>query len=194
VTDQIWWADTIQKSLSQGDIVIDLPLFSVPNPIPFLTKQSVKHGQTAWFETPVQPKSAAKINALAGGAVVGAVVGAIILSHSCELDKSRSNPRVLLAPIMQLDLLGANQEMKDKIVMQQLHAMLPLPDVPRLGTCVADLRALTNVPRPTVDAGTRSASMTDASLRRMAAQLVAFFMRLQLPPEISDTINVQVAD
>ena len=190
MTDQIWWADTIQKSLSQGDIVIDLPLFSVPNPIPFLTKQSVKHGQTAWFESPAQPKSAAKINALAGGAVVGA----IILSHSCELDKGRSNPRVLLAPIKQLDLLGVEQEMKDKIVMQQLHAMLPLPDVPDLGTCVADLRALTNVPRSTVDAGTRSASMTDASLRRMAAQLVAFFMRLQLPPETSDAIKVQVAD
>lgn len=191
MTSEDWWAEAVQTALSQGDIVTGLPLFSVPAPVPFLTKKSIKGGQEAWLQTEAPAATTATpISALANGKMSAAIV----LSHSCELDKKRNGPRVLMAPVKPLGELGLSDEVTAQVLQQQVFALLPLPDVPSIGTLVADLRCTTSVPRAIVDDGTRVASMTTAALRRLAAQLVGFYLRLELPAQAVASVQVLPAD
>ena len=164
----------------------------MPAPTPFLKKESVgRDNRIGWFDVK-SPSSDTKapINALA----LGKFSAAIVLSHSCELDKGTVNsPRVLLAPMLPLEAVGGNEEFKQRIVRQEVRNIIAIPDVPGLGVCAADLRAMINSPRDTVDSGQRIASMTDLALRRLSAQLIDYFVRLKLPSEISDSIQVQVS-
>nr|WP_311527975.1 hypothetical protein [uncultured Ralstonia sp.] len=191
MTSEDWWAEAVQTALSQGDIVTGLPLFSVLAPVPFLTKKSIKGGQEAWIQTEAPATTTTTpISALANGKMSAAIV----LSHSCELDKKRNGARVLMAPVKPLGELGLSEEAAAQVLQQQVFALFPLPDVPGIGTVVADLRSTTSVPRAIVDDGTRIASMTTAALRRLAAQLVGFYLRLELPAQAVASVQVLPAE
>lgn len=170
-----WWADDIQESLSQGDIVKDLPLF-LTNPVTrYLKKNTFRGGLEGWLECPNPVlDGASKTHFL----VPGCFNPIIILSHSCELDKNKG--RVIVAPIVPIDREPPEQQ--ETILNQGQFALMPLPSVPGLGaTYYADFRSMTTVHRDIVDKGTRIASMTNEANLRTGTQLMAFFLRLEVP-------------
>jgi hypothetical protein len=99
---------------------------------------------------------------------------AIVITHSCELDK-HTNKRVHLAPVALLS--SVDPAVANNIVTQQTKGQLILPNVPGLGDCFADFRVIAPVQRELVNAAPRVASMTDAALNRLHDQIVAFFIR-----------------
>lgn len=175
-----WWADRVHEKLSQGDVVVELPFFLSPSPAQYLRHTTMRGGASGWMESakPVQDREG-RVRFLG----IGRIVAGLVLSHSCELDKEdRGKRRVLVAPIVPIETVAESAQ-RDAILAQQLTASLPLPDVPTLGTCYADLRSLTTLEREIVDSGKRVASMVPEAERRLQAQLVAFLVRLYLPAE-----------
>ena len=175
-----WWADRVHDKLSQGDVVAELPFFLSPSPVQYLRHANMKGGAPGWMES---DKPIAQRDGRVRFLGIGKIVAGLVLSHSCELDKDdRGKRRVLVAPIVSIETI-AEPALRESIVAQQLTASLPLPDVPTLGTCYADLRSLTTLEREIVDGGKRVASMVPEAERRLQAQLVAFLVRLDLPTE-----------
>jgi hypothetical protein len=175
VSQTDWWAEQLESTLSQGDIVVDLPvLVPTASPTTHLKKNTFKGGIDGWVTSnhPVLDGNG-RSNFLA----VGRSVPVVILSHSCELDKDKA--RVIVAPVAQITTVEPSQ--RDGILEQKHFALMPLPDVPELGTCFADLRSVAALHRTTVDEGRRIASMTALANKRLAAQIVAFFCRVELP-------------
>jgi hypothetical protein len=139
----------------------------------------MKGGVPGWMETSAPTKDRDGREHFLG---VGRVVPALVLSHSCELDKEdRGKRRVTVAPIAPISSVS-DSAVQEAILAQSITASMPLPEIPGLGTCYADLRSMTTLDRRIVDAGKRLASMTPEAERRLQAQLVAFLVRLDLPP------------
>ncbi len=166
-----WWAQEIQPELSQGDVIADLPVLGLNHPTRYLKKDGTSKGGTiSWLEsaTPHSDKDG-KINFLAKGRHVGVLV----LSHSCELDKNKK--RVIVAPIDSITVVS--EEHQAVILAQKSYALMPLPDVPGVGTCYADFRSITALDRRVVNEGKRIASMTEIAHVRLGAQIDGFFLR-----------------
>jgi hypothetical protein len=86
---------------------------------------------------------------------------------------------VLIAPIGKIDLLSA--ETQSAVLQQRQIALMPLPDIPQIGSCYADLRLITPVSRDAIDNAVRAVSMTESARDRLHAHLVMFFLRKVLP-------------
>ncbi len=166
-----WWADDIQPDLSQGDVVINLPVFESNYPPKYLKRHNtLKGGGSTWVESESRHDDKdGRSNFLA----TGRHVGVIVVSHSCELDKGKK--RVIVAPFYSIDTIS--EEQRNGILAQKFFALMPLPDVPDVGTCYADFRSITALHRRTVDEAKRVASMTETAHERLGAQIVAFFLR-----------------
>ena len=158
--------------ISQGDIVADVPFTGLTKPPIFLKHANIGANRPAWEETasPMHSKKTDRTPVL----VAFKPLSGIILTRDCELDKERSNPRILFAPVGLLSSLP--QETQDQINKQAHRASIPLPELPGLGNCFADLRGMASVPTGAVDMKKRRASMTDAARMRVHASLVAFLL------------------
>jgi len=55
-----------------------------------------------------------------------------------------------------------------------------LPDIPEIGIHYVDFQVQVTVDRRIIDARRRVASMSDNGVERLRAQLVAYFLRLEL--------------
>lgn len=189
-----WWLEGLNpKGLSQGDIVSQLLIGATDHPVKHLAKQPLeKAGKRLWEEvSELQPF---KTDSRALYIARGRLTYAIVVSHSCELDKKNSN-LVLLAPIAPLDRI-TDTNAKANILAQRRQAFLPLPDVPGLGTCYADFRTLSYVEMKTIPDNTRQVSMSDEGVLRLRAQIVAFFSRINpvvLETAIMDAIKSENA-
>jgi hypothetical protein len=104
-----------------------------------------------------------------------------VISHSCEIDKLKETGegRVLVAPVLSID--GLEPEMRTTVLQQEHLALLPLPEIPTLGTHYADLRLITPVERSLIKDSERIASMTEQGPDRLYAQVFKFIMRKELP-------------
>src|SRR5262245_61334474 len=97
-----WWAPTVEDELAQGDRVANVVFSVLVTPLTPLVKDSVK-GQPAWSPRNAwTPDANGKCHALASGRMGTALV----LTHSCELDKARSKGRVIVAPVQALTVLA----------------------------------------------------------------------------------------
>jgi hypothetical protein len=173
-----WWTPSLAEKLSQGDIVADQASVMSAVPPTFLKARSFKGGEPGWGVSPNPTEFEGRVHMLA----TGSVRAALVISHGCELDKMEGNPRrhrVLLAPVFPID--SVENEHRQQILSQSNRALLPLPQVPTLGTCYADLRSIFASARASVDAAVRLASMTTRSELRLHAQLVAFLLRKEAP-------------
>jgi hypothetical protein len=146
-------------------------------PVTHLKYTSLRDSKAGWAETPnpVVRKTDQKKYLLAQGEVRPALV----LSHDCDLDKPRSNPRVLVAPIGLMSILEPGTQIT---ILEQRHlALLPLPALGTLGDCFADLRLVTVVPRDVVLEANRIASLTDEGRERLQVQISRFLFRREPP-------------
>ena len=181
-----WWLSNLNQKLSQGDVVSGILLGSAAQPIKYLDKQAIeKAGKKSWLEaSKLQPlKSTGKGFYISSGLLTHA----IIISHSCELDKGSSN-QVLIAPIAPLARIK-DPGARERVQSQQRRALLPLPDITGLGDYYTDLRALSYVEKKNISDENRIASMSEDGLHRLHAQLVAFFTRTDL-----DTLESKIKE
>lgn len=171
-----WWLDELFPDLSQGDILEEM-LFTAPVfPPTSVARGTGKGGKEIWTpDSQFKDAKGGKVSTLAEGRVASGLV----LSHSCELDKvDKKNGRVTVVPILPISMMGDKQE---EILNQEIRALLPLPDIPGVGTCVADLRLPVALSRSYIDTRRRICSMTDDARLRLHAQMAGFFFRVKWP-------------
>ncbi len=172
-SDVQWWAEQLQDKLSQGDVIADLPVFQATQPVKHLKKTTHKNNVAGWAESDVPVFDGEKKGYFLA---TGKLVPAIVISHSCELDKGKG--RVIVAPIAPISSVSEDQQ--HKILGQKHFALMPLPEIPEIGTSYADLRSISALHRDIVDSARRVASMSDVATERLIAQIVAFFARKQM--------------
>jgi hypothetical protein len=173
VTKESWWTDKVQENLSQGDVLEELPFLIPESPLKYLKHETLRGSREGWCAsaTPV-PLPDGRIQ-IAG---LGRKLPGIVLSHDCELDKSRETPRVIVAAVMPLNAVGRDQQ---EVILRQKHiAFMPLLDLPKLGTMMMNLRIIITLERKIVAAVPPVASMTEQAKKRLQAQLIQFFSRL----------------
>jgi hypothetical protein len=171
-----WWLLDPRIEVSQGDVVADVPFSILVDPLTPLQFADGPKGKPAWMqcEKPVVHKRTQRVHVLAA---LKPRAG-IILSHDCEIDKTKDRPRVMLAPVAKISELP---EKTQAVVLEQRHlALVPLPGLKDLGDCFADLRGVTTVPSELVLSNQRLASMTDEARLRLHGYLVAFLLRKRL--------------
>jgi len=167
-----WWMDNLNPNgLSQGDIVADIPFGISVFPPSALSKQSGKGGTQIWQQCKLENADHFLFK--------GQRTNAIVVSHSCDLDKKEVKARVLVAPIRRLETL--TEEARELVLMQKRISLMPLPAIPTLDSHYADLRLITPIDRQFLTDVSRIASMTDSGVERLQAQLAAFFLRKTLP-------------
>lgn len=171
-----WWTPELAEKLSQGDIVSNQAAVIAAHPLTYLKPKDFKGGIPGWAIHPVPVEANGRVHLLA----TGSARHCLVLSHDCELDKEDGNPerrRVVVAPTYAL--ASVMPEHQAVILQQENRALMPLVEVPGSEPLYADFRSICSVPRLSVDAATRKASMTEEARLRLRAQLVAFFLRLQ---------------
>lgn len=163
------WAASLDARLSQGDIVRLTPLATLPFPSTMLEKTTLSGGRVAWSQVSEPKKS--DVTFLAEGRYLDIIV----LSHSCELDKSERKSRVTVAPVLTASALP--DEAKKTIFEYRRLSLLPLPNVPGIGDSYADLRLAQAIDRRHVDNATRLVSMTADGVALLKRHIVGFFAR-----------------
>src|SRR5689334_5637886 len=98
-----WWATNLEVHLSQGDVIDDV-LFAVAKaPAAPLAKASVQ-GKSGFVVGAWTPDSNGRCDVVA----TGRRGSALVLTHSCELDKGH-NKRVIVCPISTIASLPEDQ-------------------------------------------------------------------------------------
>lgn len=170
-----WWQDDKEPDLSQGD-VIDQALFTVAIDPPQFLGRRESHGDRFWLEenNEVDPDG----DGLRKMVVKAHVFPALIVSHSCEIDKNqKSTKRILVSPVVPIDMLH-DREQVQRVLALRSKALFPLVDIPILGTCYTDFRRITPVQIRSLLAAGRHGSMTPEGRSRLHMHLIAFFARL----------------
>lgn len=176
-TEGSWWTTEPRPCLSQGDVVAEVPFCIVASPVTHLKFTSLRDNKPGWAENAiaVARKTDQKKYILAHGEVRYGLV----LSHDCDLDKPRTNQRVLVAPVGQI--AGLEPTLQRTILEQRHLALMPLPALGQLGDSYADLRLIAAVPRETVLDANRVASLTDDGRDRLQVQILKFLFRREPP-------------
>jgi len=171
-----WWAATPTASLSQGDVIGDVPVAVVVHPLAQLTRQDAQRLGSVWVPSPTwQPDHQGMGNLLAKGRVIPVIV----LTESCQLDKKESKDRVIIAPVYPASGLGPEEQAM--LWAQQRKSKLPLPEAPQIaqiGPSYADLRMTTAIDVKYLDVGHRIAQLSQEGVHRLQMQLLAFFTGL----------------
>lgn len=164
-----WWRDALNpQGLSQGDIIEKAPVAVSKVPPVSLIRTTGKKGIEIWQSGDADAE-------LKSFLFTGNIFPVVVLSHSCDLDKKEKKAKVIVAPIRTINSLI--DQVRDTVMKQSRRALMPLPEIPTLGTYYADLRMMAFIDRKLTEQK-RIASMTDMGGRRLQAQLVAFFTRL----------------
>ena len=172
MADSSWWLSaTEEPRLSQGDIIADTAFVKAVHPAIFLVRSSIKGQGPLWSESNERKNDNNGSFPCLGR---GRLATALVLTHSCQLDKPESGGRVIVAPVRPASNLTDN---RDAVMRGQRVAFVPLPDVTGLGDCYADLRAMGALDRVVVDAYTRLAAMAKDKLRFLHERLTGFFVR-----------------
>jgi hypothetical protein len=167
-----WWEAESPERLSQGDVLQDLVSAILPAPLTPIKQTALKGGKTGWQDLPHwQPDQ----NGIGWCAAKGRLAWALVLSHSCELDKARRRGRVLVAPVLEITQLVASQ--REQVMDGTRFALLPLPDIPSVGDCFADLRSSCTIDRALAEQSSRIAHATPEMLPRIQRHLIAFLVR-----------------
>lgn len=167
-----WWTVEPRSELSQGDIFTDIPIVFAPRPIQYVKPQTFPKSVKGWI---VSDKP---FNDSAGRTVlfaVGYVSLAIAISHDCEFDDQQGTKSILCARVE--PIASAPPEHQPLIEQQQNVPRMFLPQIPSVGNCYVNLRAVATIDRKVIAEATRLASMTDEARALLQARLVMFFLR-----------------
>lgn len=164
-----WWRSELDpEGLSQGDVTSPLPVAVSVTPPKRLAKGTGRGGVEIWTSS----VDTSKKNFL----FEGAEAPVLVVSHSCDLDKHERRGRVLVAPMRSVEAL--TPDVRASVMNQERIALMPLPDVPGLGSHYADLRLISPLPIELINEDVRIASMSTEGLERLQVQLVKFFTRI----------------
>ncbi len=172
-----WWRPALNpEGLSQGDILSGILVGSPNEPKAFLGRDKWSNrGREYWPQVPeldTYRTDGTGLYVSRGKRCYG-----LVLSHSCEIDKNKDRGRVLVALVSPIEQVS-DVKVREGILAQKRRAFMPLPDVPGVGTCYADLRQINFVAQNSLSENDRMASISDDGLVRLHAQLVAFFTRV----------------
>jgi hypothetical protein len=179
VTDESWWLPGLREDLSQGDILTGINFSAPVWPLRFLIFTEMPKGKSGWAESeqPLVHKKTQSVHLLSRSKVFGAMV----ISHDCDIDKTSKGARIQLVPIQEIATL--TDENAASVIQQKNKKFHPLPGIPGLGDCYADLRNMTAFPSTEVTGFSRVASMTDSARLRLHAAMFLFITRREVPPE-----------
>ena len=171
MADQQWWTPKLHPDLSQGDVISDSHLLVAMHPTEYVKRSGGK--ASGWEKSEAWVAS----NDGLGHAVArGRITRAIVLTHSCELDKPAGRKRVLVAAVF--DAASMTEAERAQVFGQKRFSRLPLPQVPGVGDCYVDLRLMMTIDRRSIEEKHRIAGMTDDGVQRLKLQLVGFLTRL----------------
>jgi hypothetical protein len=169
-----WWKSLEQEPrLSQGDVVTGISFATLLHPAVPVVKNAVQGHGTIWKPCSWTPDKQGYCHCVARGRLASALV----LTHSCTLDKPLSRQRVVIAPISVLVDQVSDQTVRDNIMSGGNIAFVPLPSVPVLGDCYADLRLMTAINRDVLEMKNRIATMTEVGVRVIQERVSGFFVR-----------------
>lgn len=165
-----YWSDTPEDELSQGDVLEEV-LFGVAEYPPCeLRKQTVKKHGDVWVPYS-KPCGDRYFNWLGRGRLAMALV----ISHSCDLDKREGKNRVIVAPVARASSIEPRHW--ENIRAYGRRALFPLPSVPSIGDAYSDLRQLTTVDRAFLEKARKLCSMSEDGLKLLQRHLVGFLVR-----------------
>lgn len=166
------WLGALDDSLSQGDVVRPVPL-----PVAAFEMQTLQStvfkGNRPGYVVEASPK--ADHNDIFTILARGPVGPVVVLSHSCELDKEQKKGRVIVTHVRTASKLAPDGWAR--VVQRERLALIPLPGVPELGDCYADLREMTTVDRRFLALNTRLASMGPSLLAVLQQHVAGYFSR-----------------
>ncbi len=107
------------------------------------------------------------------GVGIGRMLPALVITHSCEIDKVGMN-RVLVVPVSPLSNLREQERVA--VLAQDRFAFFPMAQMPNgWADSYADLRSMTFVDIRNVKEAKRVASLSDVGIVRLWAQIIGFF-------------------
>ncbi|MGB8295479.1 MAG: hypothetical protein WCG85_08635 [Polyangia bacterium] len=172
MADASWWlSPTEEPRLSQGDVITQAAFVSALRPPTYLVQSSIKGHGLLWVEDSKCKEDKSGFFRCLGR---GRIAAALVLTHSCQLDKPERGGKVVLAPVRSASHLSDN---RDDVMAGSKIAFAPLPEVPELGDCYADLRAMMSLDRETVDTYVRLAAMNERPRMALHERLAGFFTR-----------------
>ena len=187
-----WWAESLNpKGLSQGDLAGSVLVGTAYEPATFLGRDTwTPKGRSVHWP---QRKALEPFRTDSTGLYIarGKSARVLVVSHSCELDK-KEDSRVLVALTAPISVVQ-DAAKRASILAQQRRAFIPLPDVPEIGDCYADLRTISYVERKVLPDSLREFSMTDDAVVRLRAQLIEYFTRMPVTEEMKRSIADDLA-
>jgi hypothetical protein len=170
-----WWATTPVASLSQGDVIGNVPVAVVVHPLAPLEKKDLVGQRGAWVPLQAWTPDKDEMGHVLGK---GRLIPVIVLTESCQIDKNESKGRVIVAPIYSAQRLRDDNE-RALVWGQQRRSKMPLDAVPTIGASYADLRMTTAIDQRFLDVNNRIAQLSEDGVRRLQMQLLAFFTGLR---------------
>jgi hypothetical protein len=189
----VWLPAPNPRGLSQGDILVDVPVGVTRVPLTFVSHASFedRRGKTIWTEyDSLQPL---KEDSAGHWLAKGRITRALVLTHSCDLDDLRDSERVLIAPIAEITMVTSGETDRRRIMDGARSTYVSLPGVPGIGDCYADLRSICPIDRFFFSPANRLCSMTDEAVAILRAQLVVHFTRLE-PQHLVNALQAQIFD
>jgi hypothetical protein len=186
-----WWEQTLRPEISQGDIVDAVPFAEIILPEIYLTKKAFPGARTSG--QPVTTRTAwDRAEVLNEGPENGVLFRprinlGVVVSHDCDIDKPNKKVFIHLAPVFPATRLE-DPSKRQEVFEQRRPALMPLPEMPDVGDCYADLRRMQGVPYSLVRPLRRILSMSDDARFRLEAQLVAFYSRLQAYKQLATNV------
>lgn len=180
------WAPALNpRGLSQGDVLKEVPVGAPWVPLVYLSKTYFPRKMPEGPPKLYYPKRDAlepfhPVGDPAGLFITkGRLCHALVINHNCDLDDADDTGRILLAPIWPLAFMGdANKEQQQRIMEGARRTFVPLPNVPKVGDCYADLGSIAAIDRELFTEHQRECSMTDEAVVRLRMQLLSYFTRL----------------
>jgi hypothetical protein len=179
---QTTWLDKPEYQLAQGDILSECVIGGSVSPPKFLHLSShTKKDRTTWSESEIWLKGKDGFGHFVARGRFGKLM---VVSHSCEVDKScRSGQKgsILVAPLRPLSDFPVDHQVK--ILNSEKAAFFPLVGMPSISDHYVDLRSITAVQARYLLDLDLLCSMTKESTEFLKASLVGFFTRLGLPED-----------
>lgn len=172
-----YWADSLANELSQGDLLSDAWIGTSVSPGIALKKGATgKNGKQIWDESVWSANADGFGHFLARGRSVHALV----LSHSCEIDKQGGAVPVLVAPIYPLSIIH-DADVRERTRKGDRFAFMPIDAIPGvIAESYADFRLTSYLQRYVVDTRLRNGSASEDGAKLLTAKLVAFLTRVDI--------------
>ena len=178
-----YWAGSLLANLSQGDVVAAVHSGTSTSPVkPLVAGATLKGGAAQWITGDWSPDG----NGLGHFLARGRNLPSIVLSYSCDIDKSKKGEPVSIAPVFPLANAG-DETFRQYVRERKRFPFFPLPAIPGILTeSYVDFRCITYVQAGVLTQSDRIGSPTEEGLTELTEHLVGFFTRLRIPKTLEN--------